>query len=232
MVELDDTDPRDFAKSQTARRNLTTSQIAMVITEIYKWKPVGNPTFIKSHIEGAIVKSSAELAAIAGVHVNTIKQAKTVQTLAVQEVQTAVKNGDVGLPKAAAIAKMPKAEQAAALKKPLPKFYPATPDVEDIAFRESKAEPEDFGPDADELAANAAAEQDDRRTLQMLLDSDDKLATAASEIKRLNAEVFILKQARNAFMNEVNAIKALVKKRDFHIGKLTKEIEALKRGAA
>lgn len=132
-----------------------------------------------------------------------------------------VRSGSVTIAKAVSVV----AEKA----KPAPKEYPVS-DVEDVAFREVN-EPEDDGPDADELAANAAAEQEDRRTLQMLLDSDDKLATAANEIKRLNAEVFILKQARNAFMNEVNAIKALVKKRDFHIGKLTKEIEALKRGA-
>jgi hypothetical protein len=134
-----------------------------------------------------------------------------------------VRSGSVTIAKAVSVVVAEKA-------KPAPKEYPVS-DVEDVAFREVN-EPEDDGPDADELAANAAAEQDDRRTLQMLLDSDDKLSTAASEIKRLNAEVFILKQARNGFMNEVNAAKLLVKKRDSYIKKLKEEIEALKRGAA
>lgn len=227
-VELGDTDPQDFAHSQTARRNLTTSQIAMVITEIYKWKPVGNPALVQLHTQCAIGKSTAEIAAIAGVHRNTIVQAQSVQTHAVQEVQAAVKNGDVGLPKAAAIAKMPKAEQAAALNKPLPKSYPVT-DVDDVEFRET---PEDTGPDADELAAQEASEQADRETMQLLLDSDDALSTAVKEIKRLNAEVFLLKQSRDAAMNRANELTKWVKKRDYQITQLNEEIAALKRGAA
>lgn len=231
-VELVDTDPQDFAQSQTARRNLTPSQIAMVITEIYEWRPVGaNQHKAGSALSAEPSKSSKQLAEISGVGVRTITQAKAVQTLAVQEVQAAVKNGDVGLPKAAAIAKMPQSEQAAALNKPLPtlapKEYAVNPDIEDRA-----AEPEDTGPDADELAAQAAAEQADRDTLQLLLDSDDALSTAVKEIKRLNAEVFLLKQSRDAAMNRANEMTQWVKKRNYQITQLAEEIAALKRGAA
>ena len=44
-------------------------------------------------------KSTAELAAISGVHVNTIKQAKTVQAKAAPEVVEAVKNQAEGASK-------------------------------------------------------------------------------------------------------------------------------------
>lgn len=232
-VELVDTDPQDFAKSQTTRRNLTTSQIAMVITEIYKWKPVGaNQHKVASTLSVEAQKSSSELAKIAGVHVNTITQAKAVQTHAVPEVQAAVKNGDVGLHKAAAIAKLPQAEQVAALSKPLPKSYPVNQEEgEDVEYR-AAVESETFGPDDGELAAQEAADQADRETLQMLLDSGDKLATAVAEIRRLKAELLVVKQSRDAAMNRANELAKWVQKRDFQIAKLTEELAALNRGAS
>jgi hypothetical protein len=238
MVELGGTDPHDFAKSQAARRNLTPSQTAMVIVEIYKWKPAHRPVnhtlnvclSDNSTLKVDLTKSSAELASIAGVHINSITRAKTVQTNAVPEVVAAVKNGDVGLPKAAAIAKLPKAEQAAALTKPLPKLHQH---VQDVALHEAPPdEPEDFGPDADELAAQAAAEQADRATMQLLLDSDNALATAVTEIKRLKAEMFLLKQSRDAAMNRANELTKWVSKRDYQIAKMNEDMAALKRGAA
>lgn len=212
MVELDDTDPQDFAKSQAARRNLTPSQTAMVITEIYQWRPVG----ANQHKGGSTLKvepqkSAAELAAIAGVHVNTISRAKAVQTHAVPEVQAAVKNGEVGLPKAAAIAKLPKAEQAAALTKPLPKDYPVNPvEVEDIAFREAASNTE--ADDCTELDMANYAIQD----LQAMLavanlhspNSEDQ-AQAATLIAELRAYIKSLEGmnrqltiSRDTFQNE------------------------------
>lgn len=219
-VELNDTDPQDFAKSQTARRNLTASQIAMVITEIYKWRPVGTNQHKAGSALSADPKVSInQLAESYGVGVRTIRQANAIQTNAVPEVQAAVKNGDIGLPKATAIAKLPKSEQAAALAKPLPKTSQVIPDDE----------PEDTGPDADELAAQEAAEQADRQAMQLLLDSDDRLAAAVAEIKRLNAELTLLKQSRDAAMNRAAELAKWVKKRDWQIAKLN---EALNRGAA
>lgn len=122
VVELGDVDPRDFVLAQNkARRHVTQAQLALATTSVYSWKPVGNPEFSQSHTECAIAKSNEELAAIAGVHKNTITQAKAVQTKAAPEVLEAVKRGEIGLPKAAAIAKLPKEEQAAAIAQPIPK---------------------------------------------------------------------------------------------------------------
>jgi hypothetical protein len=44
---------------------------------------------------------------------------------------------------------------------------------------------QDYGPDENELKANELAEQADRETFNKMLESDDKLATAYEEIKRL-----------------------------------------------
>lgn len=78
--------------------------------------------------------------------------------------------------------------------------------------------PQYDGPDAAELAANEAATKADMLALQKLLDSDDKLATAHSEIKRLNAELAVVKLARDGYMNKCNEqikmIKSLQRKLD------------------
>ena len=116
-VEMGNVDPRDFAKSQGARRNITESQNALAITSIYQWRPHGGD---QSAVTADCSKTTAELAVIAGVGTRTIERAKAVQAHAAPEVVDAVKRGDVGLTKAAAIAKLPIAEQAAALHKPAP----------------------------------------------------------------------------------------------------------------
>ena len=122
-VELGDVDPRDFVLAQNkARRHVTQAQLALATTAVYAWKPVGaNQHEGRVDTECPPSKTNAELSKISGVHANTIKQAKAVQTKAAPEVVEAVKRGEIGLPKAAAIANLPKEEQAAAIAKPLPK---------------------------------------------------------------------------------------------------------------
>lgn len=122
-VELGDVDPKDFVMAQNkARRHITAAQLAMATTAVYAWYPSdGSAQKGGGHIDVTPPKSNAELAGIAGVHANTITQAKAVQSKGAPEVLEAVKRGEVGLPKAAAIAKLPIAEQAAALNKPAPK---------------------------------------------------------------------------------------------------------------
>jgi len=234
-VELaDGVDPRDFAKSQACRRNLTAAQTAMVITAIYQWHP---PHRKQGHTQ-CEVKTNVQLAELASVHANTISQAKVVQKRASSEVQAAVRSGEIGLPKAVAIAKMPSDQQAAAINKPLPKRRPAKHDqAEDIAFREvaasSKpthdAEPENTGPDSDELAAQEATEAADRLAMQKLVDSDEKLATAMAEIQRLNAEVSQLKITCEGHMNRANEAIKLVNKGKLQIHKLRKQLASLKK---
>jgi hypothetical protein len=203
-VELDPaTDPRDFVLAQNkARRHVTQAQLALATTAVYDWMPEGNPGFVQLDTECPVAKTTAELAQIAGVHPNTIKQAKAVQKRAAPEVIEAVKRGDVGLPKAAAIAKLPQEQQAAALTVPASRVALAAEVIEPGASEEPP--PDDIGPDAEELAAQAAAEVADREALAKLLDSDDKLATAHAEITRLNHLTAQLQQRLNGLMNEKN----------------------------
>lgn len=214
VVELGDVDPRDFVLAQNkARRHVTQAQLAMATTAVYAWKPVGSNQHANRVGTECPPKSNAELADAAGVSEKTIKQAKAVQTKAAPEVVEAVKRGEIGLPKAAAIAKMPKEEQAAAIHKPAPKAAP-----EEI--------PEDDGPSAEEIAAQVAAEEADRALVAKLLDSNEPLAELAEENKQLKAEIAQLKLARDGYMNRCNEAIALVKSRDRQIAKLEKMLKA------
>ena len=105
VVELGDVDPRDFVLAQNrARRHVTQAQLAMATTAVYAWKPVGSNQHANRVGTECPPKSNAELADAAGVSEKTIKQAKAGQTKAAPEVVEAVKRGEIGLPKAAAIA--------------------------------------------------------------------------------------------------------------------------------
>lgn len=206
-VELGDVDPRDFVLAQNkARRHVTQAQLAMATTAVYDWKPAHRE---KAHIECELpAKTNAELAAIAGVHANTITQAKAVQTKAAPEVVEAVKRGEIGLPKAAAIAKLPKEEQAAAIHKPTPKAEPVA--ANDV--------PEDDGPSDEEIRAAEMQERADQEAFNKLLLADDKLTTAYAEIKRLNAVNSALESRLQGYMNkdveQVRMIKSLQRRLD------------------
>lgn len=82
--------------------------------------------------------------------------------------------------------------------------------------------PEDDGPDASELAANEQAVRADVDAMQKLLDSDDKLSTAYAEIKRLNAELSVVKLARDGYMNKVNEQIKIIKRLQSKVDKLEK----------
>lgn len=195
-IELIGVDPRDFVLAQNkARRHITQAQLAMAATAVYAWAPVGNPALSQSDTECPIGKTNDELAQIAGVHKNSIKQAKAVQTKATPEVQAAVKRGDIGLPKAAAIAKLPAEQQAAALSKPAPK-----------QLKKEAEEVEYFGPSSDELDEAMKAAEADISSLEVLMAADDKLAAAVAEIKRLKMQLAAVESARDGYMNRSNEL--------------------------
>jgi len=197
-VELGDVDPKDFVIAQNkARRHVSQAQLAMAVTAVHAWKPTGNPKFSQSHTECAIGKSNAELAEIAGVHKNTISQAKAVQSKGTAAVQEAVKRGDIGLPKAAKIAQLPKEEQAAAIKKPAPKK-----EVEEIEY---------FGPSQAEIDSAMAEAKADLETLHKLLEADDKLAALVAENEKIRAELAVVKLSRDGYMNQCNELIRRVK---------------------
>lgn len=220
-VELGDVDPRDFAKSQGARRNITASQNALAITAIYAWRPIGKPVSSNSAVTAELPKTTKQLAAIAGVGTRTIEQAKAVHAGGVQAVQDAVKTGAVSVETAAAVAKLPAKEQKKIAAQG-PEAMRAAAKPAPVAEPDSEAPPDDDGPNEEELAINAAAEAADRALMATLLDSDAPLAALAEENKQLKAEIAQLKLARDGYMNRCNEAIALVKARDRQIAKLEK----------
>lgn len=97
-----------------------------------------------------------------------------------------------------------------------PASQPAAPQKPAAA----QAQPEDDGPDDFEIMAAIAAEKADADALQKLLNADDKLATAYAEIKRLNAELAVVKQARDGHMNKANELIKTVKRLQSRLDKL------------
>lgn len=204
VVELGDVDPRDFVLAQNkARRHVTQAQLAMATTTVYAWRPVGNPALSNS-APGAELKTTKELAVSAGVSERTIEQAKAVQTKAAPEVVEAVKAGEIGLKKAAAIAKLPKEEQAAAIAKPAPKKpAQATPvPVTDSHELQEAAE-----------AINALAEENeqlrDRLAIASMEATAEEKAEAAQiiadlrhQIKALEAELDATRTSRDGFQRQ------------------------------
>jgi hypothetical protein len=167
-------------------------------------------------------------------------QAQTVTAQAAPAVVAAVKSGELGLPKAAAIAKLPQAEQAAAISKPLPRKPtvvvppPSTSTAaEPLALPEGMNE-DDYGPSPEEIAASFAAEEDDRKLMHQMLHADDALASLHAEVTRLNAALRITNERFNGLMNEKAEYVRLVKSRDRQIRKLYQEIDELRKqgGAA
>ncbi|MDL2284638.1 ParB/RepB/Spo0J family partition protein [Oxalobacter sp. OttesenSCG-928-P03] len=112
-VELDDVDPREFVIAQNlTRRHMTQAQRGIAAVNVYGWLPNG----VKSSARGAEdVKSTEELAKIAGTSPRTIAQAKTVLKAALPEVVNAVNCGKISLKKAEYISKLPRDEQVAAI---------------------------------------------------------------------------------------------------------------------
>ena len=242
VVELDPgIDPRDFVMAQNqARRHVTKAQLAMATTAVYAWKP---PHREKAHIECDLpAKTNAELASIAGVHANTITQAKTVTAQAAPAVVDAVKRGELGLPKAVAIAKLPPEQQAQAINKPLPRPVsvvppPKTSQPDDFSLPQGEGPPEgmnedEFGPSPEEIAADEAADRAERELVQKMLAADDKVAMLFEEVKMLKAMVHRLERHRDELMNKAHALEQFLKKRTRECDRLHKELDALKKGGA
>ena len=70
---------------------------------------------------------------------------------------------------------------------------------------------QDYGPDEQELKANELAQQADLEAMNKLLESDDALATAHAEVKRLNHLVSQLQVRISVLMREKNVAIDMVK---------------------
>ena len=206
-VELeDDIDPRDFViANNKARRHLTKSQIALSYTKVYQWHPIGkNP----KSVETTDLKTSKDLAKMAGVGVSTIEKAKQVLTKGNKEVIDAVESGKIGINKGSKIASLPKEKQAKALSES---------EERKPSLLDGNA------PSEEELMANELAMEADLKQVNAFLEADDKMAHLYEENKRLS-HLLAQKEARiKAIMNEksecIKICKRLQKENDMLRGK-------------
>lgn len=246
-VELPaETDRRDFVLAQNkARRHVTKAQLALATVAVYQWKPVGaNQHEARVDTECPPTKSNAELAEISGVHLNSVKQAKTITAQATPAVVDAVRRGELGLPKAAAIAKLPPEQQAAAIAKPVPKpvvvVSPPKSSVLDEENGLALPEPpegmaeDDFAPSDEEIAeaqAHELAEKVRREALEKALQADDQTAHLLGEVQRLALLVESLTRRNNSLLDEKADAIRWAKKFEAHNRRLLKELDELKGGA-
>lgn len=210
-TELDEwIDPKDFVLAQNKnRRHITVAQLAIATTQVYEWHPATRPN--KDAGTAPLSKTNAELANISGASERSIQQAKAVLRDASPEVQEAVKSGKIGLEKAQKLSKLPKDQQAGAIDKALPKEAPEKPNLAQY-----------YGPDEAELKANEMALQADIEAMNKLLESDDALATAHAEIKRLNLAYAQLDIRFKGLMNEKSEAVRLLQKAQSEIKALRK----------
>lgn len=198
-------DPVAFVRAQNKdRRHLPLSAWALIEVSLSSWRPAGQQK--KAELSSALTRTSKEMADAVGVSDRTIRQAKAVHSDAAPEVIAAVKSGEIGLPKAAAIAKLPQAEQAAAIAKPAPK--PAKP-----AKPVPVVEPEiEAPPDYTELDAahdQISELQNDLVVARMGNVPEEEKQQAAgliaelrAELKTLNATLIAAYLARDQLMEE------------------------------
>ena len=193
-------DPVAFVRAQNKdRRHLPLSAWALIEVSLREWKPSHRPD--KGELSSPLRASNQEMADAVGVTKRTIQQAKAVQSNATPEVIAAVKSGEIGLPKAAAIAKLPKEEQAAAIHKPAPKPAPA------VVEPEIEAPPEYTELDAahdqiSELQAELVVARMGDIPEEEKQQAAGLIAELHAEIKTLNATLAAVTLSRDTLMEE------------------------------
>lgn len=227
-VELDDTDPRDFVLAQNkARRNLTASQRAAAVTSVYQWRPHGDQ---RSAVTADRVKTTKELAAIAGVGTRSIEQAKTVQATGVKAVQDAVKTGAVSVEVAAAVSKLPTKEQkkiaakgpeamrkAAKPQEPANAPQIAVPPLTLVEeYTELDAARDQIEGLQDALAVANIGSADPEEAAQ----AKNLIAELRAHIKTLEATLKAVKISRDGFQNQVAELQKQINRQRREIDKL------------
>ena len=210
-VDLGDVDPRDFVMAQNKqRRHVTQAQLAMATTAVYEWMPRGGDR--RSKGTQCPLKTAAEMSEISGVGERSIKQAKAIQSSASPEVVDAVKRGDIGLPKAVAISKLPKDQQAEAITKPLAAIKEPEPDYD--------------GPSDDEVAAFERELADKVARLE-LLDESDPLKAAMQRIEDLERQHFSMSKTRDLAMERANEYASRLKSVERQLAAAKRKIKEL-----
>lgn len=198
------------------RRSLTLTQRMTAIAVMRSWAPSGAAGHKSKVLPGNTLTIDG-LAEEAGASRSSAQQVKTVIAHGQPEVVDAMRNGILSAKKAAVIAKLPKADQAAAIQEPLPKAVKTA----------AEPAPADDGPSDSELEADVATERAVIVFMDKLLAEDDTLAAAVAECNRLQALNNVLQLRVNGLMNEKNAAIKLLKARDRQIVQLKAQLKAV-----
>lgn len=199
FVEFDGDNIVSFVLSANLhRRHLSAGQQAAIVASAQDWakaQTVGRPEKVKIDQLATVEQRAATSGASRSTQKMADKVAKADPGLSAQ-----VSRGEVSLP--AAVEKVTG-------KRPGAKRAEPAADQNPIKCPEPPAD--DGAPDDAELAAALAADAADRAAFEKLLESDDALAAAYAEIKRLNAVVAGLEGRIRGLQNEANEAKRLAK---------------------
>lgn len=186
------------------RRHLNESQRAMAAARISNLTVGSN-----QHSEPVPIGTTSKLMHVSS---RSIKRANKVVDKGSKPLQEAVDSGEIAVSRAAAVVTLPKSEQLAAAKAKAVKVE----------------EPLDDGPDEAELAHSEEHERLYRESMDKVIQSDDRLATAADEIKRLTELLKITERSRDQFMNSQNEAVRHAKREQSKTARFEKEIARLK----
>jgi hypothetical protein len=106
------------------------------------------------------------------------------------------------------------------VKKPEKKLGNVSKKKEEVETIPTPPLTQDFAPTEEELNANQMAFEADVQAMNKLLESDDALATAHAEIKRLNADYAMLESRFNALMREKDKAVSLLEKAQRELDKV------------
>lgn len=182
FVLPDGIDPVEYVLAKNKeRRHLSSSQIALAVAEVHKWKPTGRPPEKKNSAANAefhekpATKTTKELAQIAGVGTRTMESAKVVVKNAAPEVKEAVREGKLSVGKAAVIAtSLPKSEQVVAI------IDPTSAPAMAVKEQQESAKP-----------AHAKSKPDEKITFDAdkVAELQDQIATLTSMLTEVQADL-------------------------------------------
>lgn len=205
-VELGNVDPQDFVVAQNkARRNLTASQRAIAVTTVYEWHKGGRTT--NQYTSVPVAKTNGQLAVIAGVHVNTIKQTKVAQKAGFTE---AIKDGAISVKEASKIA-----TGIVATPKPVPVIAPVidvTPNYTEL----DQAHEQIQDLQADLVVARITSTDSDEQKQAAGL-----IAQLRAQIKTLEATLSAVKTSRDMLQNENAELRKQINRQRKEIDKAT-----------
>ena len=211
-------EPAQYVRDKHTRRPLTLTQRLTCIALMSRWRPNGG----QQSAVPADCFSSKDIAKAAGGGVRSAEHVKEAITKGAPELVQAMKAGKVGAEKAAAIAKLPQAEQAAAIHKPTPKPPPPAP----VAEPESEAPPEYTELDA---AHDQISDLQDALAVATMGDvsAEEKtqaatlIAELRTRIKTLEATLKAVTTSRDTYMNENAELRKQITRQRKEIDKVT-----------